>query len=44
MFLLERGSGLGLSLVKDIIKMRKGEIYFKVPDGKWKANLEVMLP
>lgn len=43
-FIVGTGSGLGLSIVKEIIQVRKGEIQFKKTDGKWKTNLEVILP
>jgi signal transduction histidine kinase len=38
------GSGLGLSIVKDIITARKGSIKFCEPEGGWKAILEIQLP
>jgi signal transduction histidine kinase len=38
------GSGLGLTIVRDIIRLRKGSIEFKRPSGKWKSQLEIILP
>lgn len=38
------GSGLGLSIVKEIIQIRKGNIHFEKAAGIWKTNLEVILP
>ena len=43
-FIVGTGSGLGLSIVKEIIQIRKGNIQFKKAEGKWKTDLEVMLP
>jgi signal transduction histidine kinase len=38
------GSGLGLTIVRDIVRLRKGSIEFKKPAGKWKSHLEILLP
>lgn len=38
------GSGLGLTIVRDIVRLRKGSVEFRKPAGKWKAHLEVILP
>ncbi|MGI0010713.1 MAG: sensor histidine kinase, partial [Nitrosopumilaceae archaeon] len=38
------GSGLGLSIVKEIVQTRKGSIAFRKPKDGWKAELEVVLP
>lgn len=43
-YIVGSGSGLGLSIVKEIIESRRGSIKFCPPDGKWKAKLEVILP
>ncbi|MFC1637607.1 ATP-binding protein [Candidatus Margulisiibacteriota bacterium] len=43
-FFVGTGSGLGLSIVKEIIQIHKGTIEFKKTKGKWKSNLEVILP
>ncbi|MBI4834516.1 MAG: ATP-binding protein [Planctomycetes bacterium] len=43
-YIVGMGSGLGLSIVKDIVKLRKGEIRFVKPTGNWKTDLEVILP
>ncbi len=38
------GSGLGLSIVREIVTARNGSIRFCKPKGKWKADLEILLP
>jgi signal transduction histidine kinase len=38
------GSGLGLTIVRDIVRLRKGSIQFKKPSGRWKSHLEIILP
>jgi signal transduction histidine kinase len=39
------GSGLGLSIVREILDAHRGSIRFKKPtDNKWKTHLEIMLP
>lgn len=37
------GSGLGLSIIKEIISVHEGEIRFKKPVKNWNANLEIIL-
>ncbi|MCP4148113.1 MAG: sensor histidine kinase [bacterium] len=37
------GSGLGLSIVRDILTARKNSIYFIEPEGNWKNQLEIEL-
>jgi signal transduction histidine kinase len=41
---LGRGSGLGLSIVKDIVTSRGGRVRFTKPGGSWRASVEVTLP
>ncbi|MFH1697482.1 MAG: sensor histidine kinase [Candidatus Omnitrophota bacterium] len=43
-YIVGTGSGLGLSIAKEIVQNRKGDIYFQEPSGKWKSDLEVILP
>jgi signal transduction histidine kinase len=38
------GSGLGLTIVRDIVRLRKGSIEFTKASGKWKSQLEILLP
>lgn len=38
------GSGLGLGIVKEIIKVRGGSIKFKTPSMHWTSELEIKLP
>lgn len=38
------GSGLGLGIVKEIIKVRGGSIRFKLPTEHWTSELEIKLP
>lgn len=42
--ILGTGSGLGLTIVRDILKLRGGKIEFKPPLKGWKAQIEVTLP
>ncbi|MDD5208955.1 MAG: ATP-binding protein [Elusimicrobiales bacterium] len=42
--ILGTGSGLGLTIVRDILKLRGGKIEFKTPRSGWKAQIEVSLP
>lgn len=44
LYIVGTGSGLGLSIVKAIILARKGSISFCNPRGKWKTELEIVLP
>ncbi len=43
-YIVGTGSGLGLSIVKEIIQIRKGSIRFVEPKENWKAELEIILP
>jgi signal transduction histidine kinase len=43
-YIVGTGSGLGLSIVREIVKARKGQISFKKPQKKWKTELEIILP
>ncbi|MBU1570625.1 MAG: ATP-binding protein [Proteobacteria bacterium] len=43
-YIVGTGSGLGLSIVKEIVQVRKGSISFHAPKGDWKAELEIILP
>jgi signal transduction histidine kinase len=38
------GSGLGLSIVKQIVESRRGEIAFRNPPEGWSSKLEIILP
>ncbi len=38
------GSGLGLSIARDIARARKGDIRFVNPDANWAACVEIELP
>lgn len=38
------GSGLGLSIVRDILNARKGAINFVAPPDNWKCAIEIKLP
>lgn len=38
------GSGLGLSIIKEIIQNLKGDIHFNKPNNNWKSELEIILP
>jgi C4-dicarboxylate-specific signal transduction histidine kinase len=42
-YIVGTGSGLGLSIVKEILSNRGGNISFKKPTHGWKADLEVIL-
>lgn len=43
-YIVGTGSGLGLSIVKEIVQVRNGAIAFNKPKGSWKAELEISLP
>lgn len=43
-YIVGTGSGLGLSIVKEIVQVRKGTIGFRTPTSNWKAELEIILP
>ncbi len=43
-YIVGTGSGLGLSIVKEIVKARGGDIRFVKPTDGWKADLEITLP
>lgn len=43
-YIFGMGSGLGLSITKEIIQIRKGSISFLKPYGQWSSILEVTLP
>jgi len=43
-YIVGPGSGLGLSIVKEILGFRNGVVRFVQPSGGWKADLEIILP
>jgi C4-dicarboxylate-specific signal transduction histidine kinase len=43
-YIVGTGSGLGLSIVREILANRKGAIRFVAPTNGWKADVEVVLP
>jgi signal transduction histidine kinase len=43
-YIVGTGSGLGLSIVREILSNRNGSISFKPPNRSWKADVEVVLP
>jgi signal transduction histidine kinase len=43
-YVVGMGSGLGLSIVNEILAYRGGSIRFVRPSGHWKAELEITLP
>jgi signal transduction histidine kinase len=38
------GSGLGLSIAREILSFRGGAIRFVQPSDGWKADLEIVMP
>jgi len=42
-YILGIGSGIGLSIIKEIINSRKGQINFVKPKKKWRSELEITL-
>jgi signal transduction histidine kinase len=43
-YIVGTGSGLGLSIAREILSYRGGAIRFVRPHGGWKADLEITLP
>ncbi len=43
-YIVGTGSGLGLSIVREIVQSRCGEVCFRPAKGKWRTNLEILLP
>jgi signal transduction histidine kinase len=43
-YVVGTGSGLGLSIVSEILAYRGGAIYFVEPSEGWKADLEILMP
>lgn len=43
-YVIGTGSGLGLSIVREIVSHRGGRIHFLPPTDGWKADLEIELP
>ena len=43
-YIVGTGSGLGLSIVHEILSARKGAISILPPQDRWKAIIEVSLP
>jgi len=43
-YIVGTGSGLGLSIVKEILSYRGGEVRFVPPKGRWRADLEISIP
>ncbi|HXD33057.1 MAG TPA: sensor histidine kinase [Pyrinomonadaceae bacterium] len=43
-YIVGTGSGLGLSIVREILAYRAGTIGFIKPTGEWKADVEIVMP
>jgi len=43
-YIVGTGSGLGLSIVREILAYRGGTIGFIKPTGEWKADVEIVMP
>ncbi len=43
-YIMGAGSGLGLSIVREIVRVRGGNVAFRPAKGDWRTNLEVILP
>ncbi|HEY0764765.1 MAG TPA: sensor histidine kinase [Pyrinomonadaceae bacterium] len=43
-YIVGTGSGLGLSIVREILSYRGGSVHFVKPSKGWKADIEVVLP
>jgi len=43
-YIMGTGSGLGLSIVREIVRARGGNVTFRPAKGEWRTNLEVILP
>jgi signal transduction histidine kinase len=43
-YIVGTGSGLGLSIVREILSYRGGTIHFVKPSSGWKADVEVVMP
>ena len=43
-YIVGTGSGLGLSIVREIVQARNGSVRFQKPREPWKAELEITLP
>jgi signal transduction histidine kinase len=43
-YVVGTGSGLGLSIVSEILSYRGGAIHFVEPSNGWKADLEIVIP
>jgi len=43
-YIVGTGSGLGLSIVREILSYRAGTIHFVKPSDGWKADIEIVMP